>query len=352
MSQLNIFTRLSPARPTLVYDTYWRFAARRQEVFFRRFHGTTPPWTSDPILAEYKFTNAYRACDRTSQYLISNVLYRGDQSPREVFFRCILFKIFNRQSTWEFLESALGEVRFSTFSITRYDELLREAREHGIRIFSAAYIMPSRAAEFSESAKHRNYLGLLTRMMTDDVPDKLGQLTSMADAFGLFRSYPLFGNFLAYQFVTDINYSTLTNFSEMEFVMPGPGARDGIRKCFATLGDLGESDIVRFVADRQDREFSRLGLDFQSLWGRPLQLIDCQNLFCEVDKYARLAHPEIKGISGRTRIKQKFAPNSQPVHIWFPPKWGLNELVVKDVKDPMVSEAVVVHKDPVRRSCE
>jgi hypothetical protein len=32
--------------------------------------------------------------------------------------------------------------------------------------------------------------------------------------------------------ITDLNYSGLTDFSEMEFVMPDPGAKDGIRKCF------------------------------------------------------------------------------------------------------------------------
>ena len=30
-------------------------------------------------------------------------------------------------------------------------------------------------------------------------------------------------------------------------------------------------------------------VEFRDLWGRPLQLIGCQNLFCEVDKYARVA---------------------------------------------------------------
>src|SRR5258706_2193424 len=121
MAQRNIFTRLSPAKATEVYDTFWRFAAERQEIFFRRFRGTPPPWTSDPILAKHKFTNAYRASDRISQYLIKNVIYRGDQSPEEVFFRCILFKIFNRQSTWELLETALGEVRYSTYYFANYN---------------------------------------------------------------------------------------------------------------------------------------------------------------------------------------------------------------------------------------
>ena len=57
----------------------------------------------------------------------------------------------------------------------------------------------------------------------------------MAQAFEILRSYPTIGNFLAYQFVTDLNYGDLIDFSEMEFVVPGPGALDGIRKCFSNL---------------------------------------------------------------------------------------------------------------------
>ena len=58
-----------------------------------------------------------------------------------------------------------------------------------------------------------------------------------------------------------------------------------------------------------------------------MQLIDCQNLFCEVDKYARVAHPEAAGLTGRTRIKQKFAAQAQPIQFWYPPKWGINDRI-------------------------
>jgi len=116
----------------------------------------------------------------------------------------------------------------------------------------------------------------------------------------------------------------------MEFVVPGPGARDGIRKCFRSLGGLAEADVIRLVAERQQLEFERLGLAFKSLWGRDLQLVDCQNVFCEVDKYARLAHPDILGLSGRTRIKQTYSPTLDPISYWYPPKWGLNERIERE----------------------
>ena len=94
---------------------------------------------------------------------------------------------------------------------------------------------------------------------------------------------------------------------------------------------FNEAELIRLMADNQEREFERLGIKFQSLWGRRLQLIDCQNLFCEVDKYARVAHPDVAGISGRTRIKQKFSPTGPLESPWYPPKWGINSKIEADV---------------------
>src|SRR5262249_12059953 len=141
--------------------------------------------------------------------------------------------------------------------------------------------------------------------------------------FEVLLSYPSLGDFLAFQFTIDLNYSELLDFSEMEFVVAGPGARDGMRKCFSQAGGLTEAEIIRVMSERADDEFARLGLRFQNLWGRQLHLIDCQNLFCEVGKYARVVHPDIKGDLGRTRIKQKYVPRDTPVPQWYPPKWRL-----------------------------
>ena len=322
--KLPSISRLSPANPTIVYDTYWRFAAERQEVFFRRLEGCSPPWTEDPVLSQYKFTNAYRSSDRASQYLIRNVIYKGQQSSEEVFFRTLLFKIFNKIETWELLKAAIGEVKYSSYSFDTYDSVLSQSLAAGRAIYSAAYIMPSAGRVFGYSQKHRNHLKLVERMMADEVPKRLAGAPTMRDAFGILRSYPSIGDFLGYQFVTDLNYSEITDFSEMEFVVPGPGAVDGIHKCFSDLGGLTEADLIRVVTERQEEEFNRLGLRFRDLWGRRLQLIDCQNLFCEVSKYSRAAHPEIRGVSGRKRIKQRFRPRLTPLTVWYPPKWGVN----------------------------
>jgi hypothetical protein len=325
-----VLRHLAPAKVSEVYDSYWRFAAERQDVFFLRARGAPRPWTSNTVLTTYKFTNAYRASDRASQYLIRHVIYRADlsTSPREVFFRILLFKLFNKIETWELLERSFGPITFEDYRFARYDQVLARAMRDGRRIYSAAYIMPPGSRAFGKPAKHQNHLLLLERMMEDRLPERMAQIRTMQEGFEKLRAYPTIGDFLAYQFITDINYSEITDFSEMDFVVPGPGARDGLRKCFVDPGGLNEPELIRLVADLQEQEFERLGLDFQSLWGRRLQLIDCQNLFCEVDKYARVAHPQIAGRTGRTRIKQKFEPTRTPIELFYPPKWKLNEKIL------------------------
>jgi hypothetical protein len=327
-------SHLAPLRVTPVYDTYWRFAAERQRVYMQRVAGLPAPWTNDPVISVHKFTNAYRASDRVSQYLIRNVIYRDDlpKSAEEVLFRTLLFKLFNKIETWEMLERTFGAVTLADYDFTRYDRVLTGTKNSGERIYSAAYIMPPGGSAYGHELKHQNHLRLLEQMLSDGLATKLGKLRKMQAGFELLKSYPTIGDFLAYQFIIDINYTELTDFPETEFVVPGPGAKDGLRKCFSDSAGLSEPELIRLMADHQEREFERLGLNFDSLWGRPLQLIDCQNLFCEVDKYARVAHPEVAGISGRSRIKQKFASSGDVPRPWYPPKWGINEKIDADVQ--------------------
>jgi len=314
---------MHPAVPTEVFASYWAFAVERQKIFFRRYKGFDAPWTDDPILAVHRFTNAYRVSDRVSQYMLRHVQGNLAGSQEDIFFRTILFKFFNRISTWDRLVAAFGEPRAAHFSPERYGQVLENAIRGGTRIYSAAYIMPSGGPRSGYRRKHNMHLNLLARMLADGLPSKIARARSMANAFELLRSYPTIGDFLAYQYVTDLNYSQLTEFTEMEFVCAGPGALEGIAKCFRQLGGKDTEWIIRRTAEIQEEAFETLGLKFQNLWGRPLQLIDCQNLYCEIGKYARVRHPEYNGFTGRTRIKQKFVALSSPIAYILPSKWGL-----------------------------
>jgi hypothetical protein len=308
--------------PTAVFDTYWRFAAARQEMYLRRLDGASAPWTNDPILREHRFTNAYRAADRVSQFLIREVIYgeSGPSDEEDVVFRTLVFKVFNKIGTWQTLEQRVGWVSWRGYDFDTYRQALDEAADKG-PIYSPAYVIPP--PRLGAATKRENHLRLIERMMRDGLPSLAASTRDLAPIYERLRSYPSMGPFLAFQFTIDLNYSQIIGADEDKFVVAGPGARDGIRKCFGRSAHGIESDIIRYMAATQEEHFERLGLEFGGLFGRPLQLIDCQNLFCEVDKYARVAHPETLGISGRTRIKQKFRPQDSPLTAYFPPRWGL-----------------------------
>lgn len=319
-----ILTKKSKPKPSIVFDTYWKFAAERQNIFFNRI-AQKEVLTKDPIFLKHKFTNAYRASDRVSQFLIRDIIYsKNSYSEIDTLFRIILFKIFNKISTWQLLEGEIGNISTKTFSFNKYNQILSEAKAIKESIYSGAYIMASGKSIFGYDFKHENHLKLIEkRILNIKFLDRLKSCKSLESLYVLLKELPTIGSFLAYQYAIDINYSELTSFSEMDFVMPGPGAKDGIKKCFLSYGDFSEADIIRWVTDNQEKEFERLGLSFKNLRGRPLQLIDCQNLFCETDKYARLAHPEISGYSDRKRIKQVYKTNSDDIEYFYPPKWNL-----------------------------
>lgn len=330
-SGITIYKSIAPAKTTEVYDSYWKFAVLRQQTFFNRIEGNSPPWTTDPIISKYKFTNTYRASDRVSQYLIKNVIYNDEfpSTSKEVLFRILLFKLFNKIETWELLNYKLGSPVYEYYNFELYNDILTKAHAEKKTIYSAAYIMPSGKSFFGYIRKHSNHLKLIEYMLENNTAEKLMESSSMQQAFEIIRSFPGLGDFLAYQLLIDINYSNILNFSESEFVVPGPGAKGGISKCFQDTGGLSNVEIIKLMSDRQEKEFERLGLSFKTLWGRDLQLIDCQNIFCEVDKYSRVKHPEIQGNSKRIRIKQMYKTNPKQIDYWFPPKWGINENIIK-----------------------
>jgi hypothetical protein len=159
--------------------------------------------------------------------------------------------------------------------------------------------------------------------MGDGLADRLRAADSLREVYETLAGYPSIGRFLAFQFAIDLNYTPLTAFDENDYVVAGPGAIDGIRKCFGPDAAGREDAVIRFMVDAQEEQFARLRLPFGGLFGRRLHLVDAQNLFCEVDKYARVVHPEARGRSGRTRIKQRFKPLAERLTTVFPPKWGL-----------------------------
>ncbi|MBX4961365.1 nucleotide kinase domain-containing protein [Rhizobium binae] len=325
LSSPTTFSKMTP--PTVragVYELYWTFASRRQEAYERRLSGAAWPWTTDRILQVYKFCNVFRASDRVSQYMIKDVAYAEDDSdPADRIFQIVAFRTFSNIATWRALIAMFGgaptleHLRSGAFELA-----LDTIKRANGGLYTGAFILcANKAYGFDE--KHRNHVGLFKDMFLErNLQERIRGANSLEQVVGALQDFPLMGPFMAYQTAIDLNYSTLLDFSENDYTQAGPGAVRGLKKAFTDLNDFSPSDAIIWMTERQEAEFERLDLPFEGLFGRPLHAIDCQGLFCELDKYCREAAPEL--LSNRSRIKARFSASPEPLDLFFPPKWNLS----------------------------
>ena len=253
--------------------------------------------------------------------LLEMMVTHKSYTDEDMLFRILIFKLFNKESTWELLLNNFEDITLKTFDVKAYSKTLESAISNGTKIYNDAYISCANKA-FGYDRKHANHLALLNKMFNEDkMQSKIVKCKTMEQAFNIIKSYPLIGNFMAYQLVTDINYSEVVNWKEDEFTVAGPGSLRGIKKCFIDKGKMSNEDIIRYMYEHQDEEFKRLNLDFKKIGNRPLQLIDCQNIFCELDKYCRQALPDLK--SNRTKIKKHYVPKKERIEYIYPKKWKI-----------------------------
>lgn len=315
----------SPTPRKGIYEHYWYFASERQRAFERRVAGQAGPWTDNPILQTYKFCNVFRAADRVSQYMIRDVCYSDDAATSEDrLFQIVAFRLFSKIETWRSVREFLGHsLVLDDLANDNFLRALEYAKDKNGGLYTGAFILCATDA-YRQGVKHRNHIELLRHMfLGDELGKRLLDAKSLREIYELLHSFPLMGDFMSYQTAIDLNYSDLVNFSENEFTQAGPGALRGIKKCFEDLGDYTPNEVILWMVDNQQAEFNRLGLPFNGLWGRPLHAIDAQGLFCETDKYCREAAPQLA--SARSRIKARFSVTPEPLDLFFPPKWGIND---------------------------
>jgi len=81
-------------------DEFYSFMYERHMIWHRRFvKRLPPPWTKDPLLRDYKFTNVYRELDYGTLWYLSHVYPAPEvqRRPRlELVWRTLIYRLVNR----------------------------------------------------------------------------------------------------------------------------------------------------------------------------------------------------------------------------------------------------------------
>lgn len=297
---------------TANYDMFWKFIYTRQMIWYKRFILQQPaPWTDDPILRDYKFTNVYRELDRNSLYSIDNIVgipgATTKGSPLRVYapideqvLRIIIFRLFNRIWTYNLIAHLDG---FPWKRVDAY-KILRMAADKGEAIYTDAHITCAYAGFPGETKLERvMYIFDEAQKRMPALMRVISRAKSLEHIHQFLSNFKGLGPFLAYEVCGDIAYAPWNNIGEDEWANPGPGCQRGLRRLFPDLNPKSCVWLIKVLREAQDQEFSRLNLPFASIAykGKPLTLRAIENCCCEFSKY-------MKAHEGSGRPRNKFRP--------------------------------------------
>lgn len=258
-----------------------------------------PPWTNDPILQRYKFTNVRRHHDRTSMELRKRFYEKHyDDDRRSILMNAALFRYFG---TWEFAD-AVGWQDYETFDFEGIKAIASERLAARERVFTGAYVITNQGISAPKQEVVVDHFLKVLHANTPFVIHHAAISQSWEEVARLMREYKGFGGtgFMTKEILLDTTY---TGFWEKQvrshdggsFSFPkdwlswtpiGPGALRGAARI---LGDNSAKPVTNATA-------FQVIMDLYELQGvmKPhdidgdLSPTDIQFGLCEFDKYERV----------------------------------------------------------------
>jgi hypothetical protein len=182
------------------------------------------------------------------------------------------------------------EPRLSNFALDRYCSILPVK---GIYSNASYGAYPSTDDEWEEIGLTREktakkfLLRVVEMMIERGIPAEAAAVKSLHAIAELLDSFPRFGDFKSGQFALDLNYGPHLRLPVGNFVIAGPGARNGINRCFVAHGKR-YNEVIRLVCQYQDEcSLAAVSSNVPQLQSRAPAPMTVQNWFCEIGKYLR-----------------------------------------------------------------
>lgn len=299
-----------------VYRTFRYYLNERESIRQRRESGLPGPWTQDPILANYKFTNVLRSNDRTTKWVVENWYKPNRDAPLEIqALNCGIFRYFG---SIEFGE-AVGFQR-------KWDPglLMSTASQRlacGQKVFTGAYIITNGGRrEPKQNVVVNEYLTPL-RFNAETIV-KIAERGSWQHVCEFLQTLPGMAAFMSKEIALDMLLTPVLEHAtdKLTWSPVGPGAIRGLNRLHGRptdaplkqaagleemkelLGRLAAEPVIEGGVFRTLNElnviedpglidtFPRIGVEYG--------VTDVQFSLCELDKYLRVKNGEGRPRSG------------------------------------------------------
>ncbi len=242
---------------------FFRTMYERQQIYFNRFIQRTPaPWTEDPILKEYKYTNVYRELDRHSLWEIENIIRNNSLTDKDLIWQICLFRFFNQPLFFEFIRKSeffKGDLlpSFGDYDSEIFSRALDMYRETGNNPFTNAYVTNSGACPGAKRDWcYGNKIIPHLHSKVDELHKICVKSENPQDLIDLMLTFPGVAKFVAHEFYVSLCYiSKYTNrkffrWTENDWTNVGPGASLGVRLIFPSLKtDKEQEQGIRWLKE-------------------------------------------------------------------------------------------------------
>jgi len=256
-----------------------------------------PPWTQDPILQNWKFTNVFRHHDRTSM-MLRKKLYGPNfhEDRRSILMNCALARYFG---TWEFSE-AVGWQEYEEFEFEDIKRLATERLLRRERVFTGAYVITNQGIS---APKQEVVVDIFLKSLHENTPAivKLAEehqsWRKVASAMSTLLGFGGTG-FMTKEVLLDTTYTGFwidgKSTQDGDFTYPvdwwswtpiGPGGRRGAARVGGDDSGASASESYSFTTIMDLYEAQ---CQYWRHRDRKLAPTDIQFQLCEFDKYERV----------------------------------------------------------------
>jgi hypothetical protein len=258
-------------------DAFFAFARHRHQTYLNRRDGKPLPWTLDPILQRYRFTNVFRELDATTIWFAKN-LRNPLRNSIEVLPATVVFRWFNRITTGEVikkdknylspakLRKAIAKLKppyvtsaYMIFTTSLHDRLI------------AAGLEPTKV----------NGVVMAIEIWYDKHKDwRKFKCRTIEETCAWVKSECL-GDFMAYEISTDLVHTALLDHAPdiMTWANFGPGASKGLER-------LAGKDAPQLAVAKVLLRLSRNKKYWPQEWP-DWTMREVEHTLCEWEKYTR-----------------------------------------------------------------
>lgn len=272
-------------RPRVV--EFVKFINERHSVYLKRAAGKPKPWTADPMLQSYRFTNVYRELDAVTQWIAHH--WRSPHyNDLHLWFLMVVARLVNVPDTLRAIMPAVINTKRRPVRVHWDADLFVDAMHArkfaGHKVFGSAYIVSTNGHTMDKA----EYLA--AKVLTPMWADRAKLLPQVGEQLATFHTrlctHNGMGSFMAGQVVADMKYAPPLKDAPdwATWAASGPGSRRGLNMVLGRDPNAPwrEPDwLSTLQALRGPVNLQRArGMD-------AIHAQDLQNCLCEYSKYIR-----------------------------------------------------------------